>query len=73
MNALDLEEPTAALNIVDQPVNDDGKSRTYSGAPPPFGRALLRYFSFAPGYVNLNHGVLLLVLWYHTILTRACL
>jgi hypothetical protein len=73
MTALDLEEPTAALSIADQPVNDEGKSRTYSGAPPPFGHALLRYFSFAPGYVNLNHGVLPLVLRYYTFLTWSCL
>jgi hypothetical protein len=26
--------------------------------PPPFGHQLLEYFSFDPGYVNLNHGSL---------------
>ena len=26
--------------------------------PPPFGHQLLEYFSFDPGYVNLNHGLL---------------
>ena len=24
--------------------------------PPPFGHAMLEFFSFDPGYVNLNHG-----------------
>lgn len=24
--------------------------------PPPFGHPLLEYFSFNPGYVNLNNG-----------------
>ncbi|CAK5270894.1 unnamed protein product [Mycena citricolor] len=29
---------------------------TSEGAPPPFGRQLLKYFAFDPDYVNLNHG-----------------
>ena len=28
--------------------------------PPPFGHPLLEYFSFDPGYVNLNNGRLFL-------------
>ena len=28
--------------------------------PPPYGHSLLEHFSFDPGYVNLNHGPLLL-------------
>lgn len=28
--------------------------------PPPFGHQLLEYFSFDPGYVNLNNGSLVL-------------
>ncbi|KAI0065100.1 PLP-dependent transferase [Artomyces pyxidatus] len=32
-------------------------SSTYAAATPPaFGHAMLEYFSFTPGYVNLNHG-----------------
>ena len=30
---------------------------SYTGKqPPPFGHPLLEYFSFDPGYVNLNNG-----------------
>ncbi|KAF9790913.1 PLP-dependent transferase [Thelephora terrestris] len=32
-------------------------SASYTGKqPPPFGHQLLKYFSFDPGYVNLNNG-----------------
>jgi len=28
--------------------------------PPPFGHQLLEYFHFDPGFINLNHGLLVL-------------
>lgn len=32
-------------------------SASYTGKqPPPFGHQLLEYFSFDPGYINLNNG-----------------
>jgi hypothetical protein len=31
-------------------------STSSSADPPAFGHGLLKYWSFAPGYVNLNHG-----------------
>lgn len=37
------------------PVQDS--DQFYASPPPPFGRALLEYFGFEKGYINLNHGV----------------
>ncbi|KAF8651420.1 hypothetical protein AX16_004723 [Volvariella volvacea WC 439] len=35
----------------------DDPEELYKGtSPPPFGRAMLKYFNLSPEYINLNHG-----------------
>ena len=34
-----------------------GEAYDENAPPPPFGHALLKYFGFEEGYINLNHGL----------------
>ena len=43
--------------LLETPAPAHGASYT-DKEPPPFGHQLLEYFSFDPGYINLNHGIL---------------
>lgn len=53
-----LDNPNANRDLTDDEKRALQQRSVYDPAapPPPFGKAMLKYFAFDPEYINVNHG-----------------